>query len=215
MRTKEEADDYRYFPEPDLVPLDPGDEWVARVDAALPVLPAARRTALAEAAGVTATEGPVAIAVERGLDTLASAAIGAGGDPGRVLTHVEHNLAVEGAERLDPAALATLVTMETGGELTATQAKAVLAEMVATGDDPVAIAEAKGFEAMGADAVTAAVDAVIAANPDEWERYVAADDKARGKLSSFFVGQVMKASKGQADGKAVAAELRARAERSA
>ena len=215
MRTKEEAEDYRYFPEPDLVPLDPGDEWVARVDAALPALPAARRTALAEAAGVTATDGPVAIAVERGLDTLARAAIGAGGDAGRVLTHVEHNLAVAGAERLDPAALATLVTMETGGELTATQAKAVLAEMVTTGDDPVAIAEAKGFEAMGADAVTAAVDAVIAAHPDEWARYVEGDDKARGKLTGFLVGQVMKASKGQADGKAVTAELRARAARSA
>jgi aspartyl-tRNA(Asn)/glutamyl-tRNA(Gln) amidotransferase subunit B len=214
MRTKEEADDYRYFPEPDLVPLDPGAEWVARVDAALPALPAARRTALAEAAGVTATDGPVAIAVERGLDGLARAAIGAGGDAGRVLTHVEHNLAVEGAEGLDPAALATLVTMETGGELTATQAKSVLAEMVATGDDPVAIAEAKGFEAMGADAVTAAVDAVIAANPDEWERYVTGDEKARGKLSGFFVGQVMKASEGQADGKAVTAELRTRAGRS-
>jgi aspartyl-tRNA(Asn)/glutamyl-tRNA(Gln) amidotransferase subunit B len=211
LRVKEEAEDYRYFPEPDLVPLDPGAEWISRVDAELPALPAARRTRLAEVAGADSTAGPVAIAVERGLDTLALDAIAAGGEPGRVLTHVEHNLAVEGAGALDAGRLAALVTMETAGELTATQAKAVLAEMVASGDDPAAIAKAKGFEAMGADALTAAVDDVISGNPDEWARYVDGDAKARGKLTGFFVGQVMKATKGQADGKAVTALLRERA----
>jgi aspartyl-tRNA(Asn)/glutamyl-tRNA(Gln) amidotransferase subunit B len=207
---KEEAEDYRYFPEPDLVPLDPGDAWVARVDAALPALPAARRARLAAVAG-DAGDGAVAIAVERGLDTLALEAIAADGEPGRVLTHIEHNLAVDGAESLAPERLAALVKMETGGELTATQAKAVLAEMVATGDDPAAIAKAKGFEAMAADALSEAVDAVIAGHPDEWARFVEGDDKARGKLTGFFVGQVMKATRGQADGKAVTALLRERA----
>jgi aspartyl-tRNA(Asn)/glutamyl-tRNA(Gln) amidotransferase subunit B len=211
LRVKEEADDYRYFPEPDLVPLDPGADWISRVDAALPALPAQRRARLADAAGLTATGGAVAIAVERGLDTLALDAIAAGAEAGRVLTHVEHNLAVDGAESLDPDRLATLVIMETGGELTATQAKAVLAEMVVSGDDPAAIAKAKGFEAMGADALTSAVDQVIARHPDEWARYVEGDDKARGKLTGWFVGQVMAATKGQADGKAVTALLRARA----
>ncbi|HEX6425803.1 MAG TPA: Asp-tRNA(Asn)/Glu-tRNA(Gln) amidotransferase subunit GatB [Acidimicrobiales bacterium] len=210
LRTKEEAEDYRYFPEPDLVPLDPGSGWIDRVDAALPVLPAQRRARLAELAG-TVTDGAVAIAVERGLDVLAAEAIAAGGDPLRVLRHVEHNLAVEGAERLEPAGLATLVIMEADGELTATQAKTVLGEMVATGGDPVAIAKEKGFEAMGADALTAAVDEVIAGHPDEWSRFVGGDDKARGKLTGFFVGQVMKATRGQADGKAVTALLRERA----
>jgi aspartyl-tRNA(Asn)/glutamyl-tRNA(Gln) amidotransferase subunit B len=211
LRVKEEADDYRYFPEPDLVPLDPGADWIGRVDAALPALPAQRRARLADAAGLTATGGAVAIAVERGLDTLALEAIAAGAEPGRVLTHVEHNLAVDGAESLDPDRLATLVIMETGGELTATQAKAVLAEMVVSGDDPAAIAKGKGFEAMGADALTSAVDQVIAGHPDEWARYVEGDDKARGKLTGWFVGQVMAATKGQADGKAVTARLRERA----
>jgi aspartyl-tRNA(Asn)/glutamyl-tRNA(Gln) amidotransferase subunit B len=211
MRSKEEADDYRYFPEPDLVPLDPGAEWIAGVDAGLPALPAARRAALAEAAGFTTTDGPVAIAVARDLDALARAAIAAGGEPVRVLTHVEHNLAVEGAERLDPAGLAALVKMETSGELTATQAKSVLAEMVASGGDPADIAAARGFEALGADALGAAVDEVVAANPAEWSRYVEGDDKARGKLTGFFVGQVMKATRGQADGRAVTALLRERA----
>src|SRR5918998_1662300 len=137
--------------------------------------------------------------------------IEAGAEPTRLLTHVEHNLAVEGARGLDPQRLAALVTMETDGELTATQAKAVLAEMVTTGDDPAAIAKAKGFEAMGADALTAVVDEVIAGNEQEWARYVDGDDKARGKLTGFFVGQVMKATRGQADGKAVTTLLRERA----
>ncbi|HET6664947.1 MAG TPA: Asp-tRNA(Asn)/Glu-tRNA(Gln) amidotransferase subunit GatB [Acidimicrobiales bacterium] len=207
LRTKEEAEDYRYFPEPDLVPLDPGDEWVARVDAELPVLPAERRAALAGAAGVAPSVAGVAIAVERHLDGLAVAAIAAGGEPARVLTHVEHNLAVEGAEALDPAKLAALVSMETAGELTATQAKAVLAEVVASGDDPAAIAKSKGYEAMGADELAAAVDEVIAANPDQWARFA----EGEGKLMGFFVGEVMRATKGQADGKAVTALLRQRA----
>ena len=211
LRTKEEAEDYRYFPEPDLVPLDPDERWVARVDRDLPLLPAERRGRLAEAAGVEPTGGAVAIAVDRGLDELALGAIAAGGDPARVLTHVEHNLAVEGAAALEPSLLAALVAMETGGELTATQAKTVLAEMVASGQDPAAIAQAKGFEAMGAEALTSVVDEVIATNPDQWERFVAGDEKVRGKLTGFFVGQVMKATKGQADGKAVTALLRERA----
>jgi aspartyl-tRNA(Asn)/glutamyl-tRNA(Gln) amidotransferase subunit B len=210
-RSKEEAEDYRYFPEPDLVPLDPGDAWVARVDAAMPALPADRRERLAARAGGSGSDGAVAIAVERGLDDLAAAAIAAGAEPARVLTHVEHNLAVEGAERLDPARLAALVTMETGGELTATQAKAVLAEMVATGEDPAAIARAKGFEAMDTDAVAAVVDEVIAAHPDEWADLVSGDERARGKMTQYFVGQVMKATRGKADGKAVTAVLRQRA----
>ncbi|HEY3143127.1 MAG TPA: Asp-tRNA(Asn)/Glu-tRNA(Gln) amidotransferase subunit GatB [Acidimicrobiales bacterium] len=210
LRVKEEAEDYRYFPEPDLVPLDPDDAWIARVDRDMPLLPAERRARLADTAGLAPSEGGVAIAVARGLDDLAVGAITAGADAGRVLTHVEHNLAVQGAAGLDPARFATLVTMETDGELTATQAKAVLAEMVESGDDPAAIAQARGFEAMGADALSAVLDEVIAVAPDQWQRFVEGDEKARGKLTGFFVGQVMKATKGQADGKAVTALLHSR-----
>jgi aspartyl-tRNA(Asn)/glutamyl-tRNA(Gln) amidotransferase subunit B len=207
LRTKEEAEDYRYFPEPDLVPLDPGDQWIARVEAELPALPADRRAALADAAGVAPSTAAVAIAVERGLDALALEAIAAGGDPRRVLTHVEHNLAVEGADGLDPTGLAALASMETAGELTATQAKDVLAEMVATGEDPAAIAKARGYEAMGADELAAAVDQVIAANPDQWAGLV----EGESKLMGYLVGEVMRATRGQADGKAVTALLRQRA----
>jgi aspartyl-tRNA(Asn)/glutamyl-tRNA(Gln) amidotransferase subunit B len=211
LRTKEEAEDYRYFPEPDLVPVDPDDAWIARIDRELPLLPAERRVRLAEAAGAEATDPPVTIAVERNLDDLASRAIAAGADASRVLTHVEHNLAIEGAERLDADRLAALVAMETGGQLTATQAKAVLAEMVVTGGDPAAIAQEKGFEAMDTAALEAVVDQMIADNADEWQRFLDGDDKTRGKLTGFFVGQVMRATKGQADGKTVTALLRQRA----
>jgi aspartyl-tRNA(Asn)/glutamyl-tRNA(Gln) amidotransferase subunit B len=211
LRVKEDADDYRYFPEPDLVPLEPSAADVARIDAALPVLPAARRTALAKAAGVDHTTDAVAIAVQRGLDELALAAIAAGADAARVLTHIEHNLAVDGAESLSTEHLAALVKMETAGELTATQAKTVLAEMVATGGDPASIAAAKGFEALDTGALESIIDDVIASHPSEWEQFCTGDDKARGKLTGFFMGKVMQASKGQADGKAATALLRSRA----
>ena len=209
LRSKEEADDYRYFPEPDLVPLAPDDAWVSRLAASLPKLPADRRVDLASAAGVTPTTGAVAVAVERDLDGLAAAAIAAGGDPARVLTHVEHNLAVDGAAALAPAALAQLTRMEVDGALTATQAKTVLSEMVEKGAaDPAAVAKAMGFEAMETGALDSIVDEVIAAHPDEWQRYREGDDKARGKLTGFFVGEVMRATKGQADGKIVTGRLR-------
>jgi aspartyl-tRNA(Asn)/glutamyl-tRNA(Gln) amidotransferase subunit B len=211
LRVKEDADDYRYFPEPDLVPLEPTAEDLARIDAELPALPAARRTALAATAGMEATAGPVVIAVERGLDDLAAAAIATGADAVRVLTHVEHNLAVDGAEALSAEHLGALVKLETGGQLTATQAKAVLVDMVATGDDPATIAAAKGYEAMGAGALEDLVDGVIAAHQDEWEQFRTGDDKARGKLTGFFMGKVMQASNGQADGKAATALLRSKA----
>jgi len=211
LRVKEDADDYRYFPEPDLVPLEPTAEDIARIDAALPMLPAARRFALAAAAGVDHTDASVVIAVQRDLDRLAAAAIAAGADPARVLTHVEHNLAVDGAEALSSEHFASLVTMETSGELTATQAKAVLAEMVASGQDPATIAAAKGFEALDTGALEGIVDGVIAAHPGEWEQFRTGDDKARGKLTGFFMGKVMQASKGQADGRAATALLRTKA----
>lgn len=200
-RSKEEAEDYRYFQEPDLVPLEPSAERLARIDADLPVLPAERRRRLASAAGVDPSA--VALHVTRGLDGLALDAIAAGGDPARVLNHVEHNLAVEGADSLEGPALAALVGMEAAGELTATQAKVVLADMVVTGRSPQDVAAAHGFEAMGSSALEAAVDGVIAAHPDDWAELVGGDERKRGKLVGFFVGQVMAATGKKADGRAV------------
>jgi aspartyl-tRNA(Asn)/glutamyl-tRNA(Gln) amidotransferase subunit B len=209
-RSKEEAEDYRYFQEPDLVPLAPSAEWIAAIDAAMPPLPAARRDALASFAGVAVTETSVVIAVQRDLDQLALAAIAAGGDGKRVLTHVEHNLSGDGATNLNPATFAQLVSLELGGQLTATQAKTVLAEMVTSGRAPDVIAAELGFEAMDSSELEGIFDGLIAESPEEWADFCTGDDKKRGKLQGFFTGKIMKATKGQADGKAVAALLESR-----
>ncbi len=211
LRVKEDADDYRYFPEPDLVPLDPTAEDLARIEAELPVLPAERRAALAATAGVDPGSQGVVLAVARGVDGVASAAISGGGDPGRVLTHLEHNVPESNAGGLTAEGLTELVRMEMAGELTATQAKVVVGEMVETGAAPADIAKEHGFEALDAGALEAIVDGVIDAHPDEWAQFVDGDDKARGKLTGFFMGKVMQASKGQADGKVATALLRSRA----
>jgi len=215
LRSKEEAEDYRYFPEPDLLPVEPEQAWLDEVRAAMPPLPAERRERLATAtaaAGAGADDGSgadassVALVVERGLDDLVLAAVALGADAGRALTHAEHNLGAGAARSVTPEGLATLVTMETGGTLTATQAKQVLAEMAETGAGPEEIAQARGFEAMADDVLEQAVDDAIAADPDAWETYRAGNDRAAGAL----VGRVMKATRGQADGKAVTRLLQER-----
>jgi aspartyl-tRNA(Asn)/glutamyl-tRNA(Gln) amidotransferase subunit B len=203
LRSKEEAFDYRYFPEPDLVPVAPDEAWQSRVRDALPVLPAMRRARLVDAG---ASIDQAAVVVERELDELVLAAIAAGGVAERLFVHADNNLA-DGAGQLEPRAFAALTSMESEGALTATQAKAVLQELASSGGDPAAIAAAKGFEAMDDAALAAVVDELIAANPEPFERFKEGDQKVTG----FFVGQVMKATQGKADGKAVTRLLRDRA----
>jgi aspartyl-tRNA(Asn)/glutamyl-tRNA(Gln) amidotransferase subunit B len=203
-RNKEEAEDYRYFQEPDLVPIEPGADWLAAVKAAMPALPAERRNTLAGRTGVLPAD--VALIIERDLDDYVLAALDAGGPADRLLVHATNNL-VDGAGAMTVEAFAELARMEAGDALTATQAKAVLAELVADGGEPAAIAAAHGFEAMGDDALATAVDAAIAADPEAWEKFKAGDRKVTG----FFVGHVMKATAGKADGKAVSALLASRA----
>ena len=200
LRSKEEAYDYRYFPEPDLVPLDPSAEWIDSVRSALPLLPRERRHRLANAAGVdTAT---ASLTVERGMDDLAVEALAAGADPSRVLVHVENNLA-DGSGLLTAASFVSLVAMEVGGDLTATQAKTVLAVLVANGGEPAEVAAGMGFEAMDDSALEAIVDGLIAEYDEDWAAFTSGDDKERKKKSGFFVGQIMKATNGQADGRVV------------
>ena len=208
LRTKEDADDYRYFLEPDLVPLDPDPAWIERVRAALPMLPAQRRERLARATGATSGSEAVMVVVDRGQDFYVLAVRDAGGDAARALVHVKEAFAEQGAEPAVPvSALAKLTVMEVAGELTSTQVKQVLADLVAgDGVDPEAIAAARGFEAVDTSSLETLVDDAIAAQPEAWEKYRAGEDKAVGAL----VGAVMKASQGQADGKAVTAILRSR-----
>jgi len=153
-----------------------------------------------------ATREQAALLVERDLDSLCLATVEAGAEPARTLTHAEHNLSDDRSRELDPVAFAALVTMELGGQLTATQAKTVLAELVDQGGDPAAIAADKGFEAMDSSELDSLVDGLIADHPDEWQRFCEGD----GKITGFFVGKVMKATQGKADGKVVTSLLNAR-----
>jgi aspartyl-tRNA(Asn)/glutamyl-tRNA(Gln) amidotransferase subunit B len=209
-RSKEEANDYRYFPEPDLVPVAPSASWLASVRSALPPLPAQRRARLASAVGDGA--GDVALVVEKGLDDLVLAAVvDHGADPRLALTHAEHNL--HPPSSLDPARFAALVSMQASGRLTATQAKAVLAELESAPPggppppSPEEVAAALGFEALPADDLAAAVDAAIAAHRPDFDSFAGGNAKAAGPL----VAAVMKATNGRANGKEVTALLRQRA----
>ncbi|NLA35360.1 MAG: Asp-tRNA(Asn)/Glu-tRNA(Gln) amidotransferase subunit GatB [Actinobacteria bacterium] len=206
LRSKETATDYRYFPEPDLVAVDPGQEWIDAVRAALPMLPRERRVRLVEATGIGATSA--AIIVTRGLDDLVVDAVAAGGDGPRAATHAEHNLGEDAAERLSAANFAALTTMEVSGAVTATQAKTLLGAMLERGVDahPADIAAELGFEAMDNSELEGLIDGLIADNPNEFQRFCDGD----GKVMGFFVGAVMKATQGKADGKAVTAILNSR-----
>ena len=208
LRSKEDADDYRYFLEPDLVLLDPGTEWIEQIRASLPMLPAARRAQLATLTGANKESESVYVVVERGQDEYIAAVAQAGGDAGRALVYVQQAFAEEGATPAVSAAhLAALTQMERDAKVTATQAKTILSEMVANGGgDPVAIAATKGFEALDTSAVEAMVDAAIAQQADAWAKYCAGEEKAMGAL----VGAIMKASQGKADGKVVTAILQSR-----
>ena len=204
LRSKEEDYDYRYFPEPDLLPLDPSAEWVEQIRQALPALPRDRRHRLAAAAPSVDIDH-IALAVERSMDELALAAISGGGAAERVMTHIVQNLA-DGSGQLTSEALSDLVGMEEAGELTATQTKKVLAVLVEGGGSPQDAAQALGFEAMDTGELESLVDSLIAEHAEEWSRFCDGD----GKLTGFFVGQVMKATQGRADGKAVTQLLNSR-----
>jgi aspartyl-tRNA(Asn)/glutamyl-tRNA(Gln) amidotransferase subunit B len=208
LRTKEDADDYRYFLEPDLVPLDPGAEWIEAVRSALPMLPRERRRRLSDATGAPADGEAVLVVVERGQDDYVLAVAESGADPARALVHVKEAYAEQGARPNVPATdLARMIVMESSGKLTSTQAKTVLAELVANGGgNAEEIAARHGFEAMDTSALEAMVDDAIAAQPDAWAKYCAGEEKAMGAL----VGAIMKASKGKADGKAVTALLQSK-----
>jgi aspartyl-tRNA(Asn)/glutamyl-tRNA(Gln) amidotransferase subunit B len=208
LRSKEDADDYRYFQEPDLVVVDPDVGWIETVRSSLPVLPAARRQLLAEVTGQPSDAEAVLVVTERGQDEYVLSVSQAGGDAGRALVHVKEAFAEQGDDPSIPAAdLAKLTSLEIDGALTATQAKQVLAEIVAgDGGDAAAIAASKGFEAMDDSELQSMIDDAISAQADAWAKFCAGDGKAMGAL----VGAVMKASRGQADGKAVTAILNER-----
>jgi aspartyl-tRNA(Asn)/glutamyl-tRNA(Gln) amidotransferase subunit B len=216
MRSKEEANDYRYFPEPDLVPLAPAAAWQERVRAGLGPMPADRRAALAAALGGAPSDAEadqIRAVVDLGLDSLVTAATEAGAPTALALARAANEVAAQSdaARSLDPASFASLLALEAGGRLSATQSKAVLGALLERGGgDPAAVAGEMGFEALSSDTLGAVLDEVIAAHPDEWARFVGGDDGDVKKLTGFFIGQVMSATSGKANGREVTAELQRR-----
>lgn len=210
MRSKEEAFDYRYFPEPDLVALEPGREWVDRAVAGLPAMPAERRAAVAEAAGAPVSSEAVSTVVRLGLDDLVAAAVHAQVDPAlavrRLANEVAGQLAETPGRSLSPEPFVALLRMESAGELTPAQARTVLKVLVSEGGEPAQVAARMGFEALGVGALGEVVDQVVSANPKEWERYAGGDDK----LTGFFIGRIKAATGGNADLRAATQMLQQR-----
>jgi aspartyl-tRNA(Asn)/glutamyl-tRNA(Gln) amidotransferase subunit B len=210
MRSKEEAFDYRYFPEPDLVAMDPSAETIAAIHALLPKMPGAKRAELSAATNgeLAPNSDAILTVIEQDLDPLVFAAIAGGADPRRAINRAANEVAGFGVgHKLTTEAFVAVLDMEAAGAVTATQAKTVLQELLASGGDPATIAASKGFEALGNDAAESLVDQLIAAHSAEFERMKGGDPKIAG----FFVGAAMKATGGKADGKAITALLRSRA----
>jgi aspartyl-tRNA(Asn)/glutamyl-tRNA(Gln) amidotransferase subunit B len=205
LRSKEEAFDYRYFPEPDLVPVAPSAQWRERVRAAMPELPAARRARLAQAWGVSDHDAAVLLAVP-GLADYAEAAVAAGA-PGREVTNwvvgdllgfVRESGTPVGELALRPEGLAELVGLVAEGTLSRPLAKEVLGAALAGEGSPKEIVATRGLAQVSDESeLVTVVEEVLTASPVEVERYRSGDDKERKKLRGFFMGKVMAATKGR------------------
>jgi aspartyl-tRNA(Asn)/glutamyl-tRNA(Gln) amidotransferase subunit B len=207
MRTKEGSSDYRYFPEPDLVPLAPSVEMRAAAAALVPELPQARRARLVADWGITETDARVLVDVEGLADFAeAAAAVLDGGAPrdvvnwctGDVMAYLnETNLSIE-VLPLAPDGLAELVGLVAAGALSRNQAKDVLGECLREPKRPKQVVEERGLaQVSDTGALGAVVDEVLAAHADAVEEYRAGDDKVRKKKRGFLMGEAMKALKGQ------------------
>lgn len=203
MREKEEAHDYRYFPEPDLPPVAVDQDWINRIEKTLPELPAAKRERFVSQygipeydAGVLTASRSVAGYYERCVSLAGNPKIVSNwvmGDVLRVLK--EKNMAVEQFS-VTPECLASMIGMISSGTISGAIAKTVFEEMSATGKDPRAIVEEKGLAQVSDEkAIEEMVDAVLASHPGELETY----KKGKETLFGFFVGQAMKAAKGKAN----------------
>ena len=207
MRSKEHAHDYRYFPEPDLVPLSVSDEWLGRIRGAMPELPAARRARFIASYGLREYDGDV-LTASRAIGDYFEAAAKASGDARAAAHWVMGDLAgllkAEGREITESPVsaenLGQLVALITANKISSKLAKEILPKMFASGGTAEAIMQRDGLEQISDEgALAKIVDDVIGANPKQLEQY------RGGKIAvlAFFVGQVMKATRGQADPAAV------------
>ena len=216
MRSKEEAHDYRYFPEPDLPPVVVPAALVERLRAALPELPHARAARYRRELALSAYDADLLVAEKGTADFFEAALDALGRTPDaakRIANWVNGDLArlanesglSPAAWKLTPARLAATLRLVEAGTIGGPGAKQVVEEVFRTGAEPDEVVRAKGLAQVSDEgAIEAAVDAVLAASPGEVERYRGGN----AKLMGFFVGQVMKATKGKGNPALVNAVLR-------
>ena len=200
LRSKEDAHDYRYFPDPDLLPLVLDEGWVAELKAALPELPDAKRARFVAAHGLSPYDAGVLVADQ---ETAAFyETVAAGRDPkqaanwmmGDFFAALNRTSRTIGDSPVSAVALGTLIDRIADKTINGRIAKEVFEAMVESGEGPDAIIAAKGLrQVVDTGAIDAAVDAVLLANPDK----VAEFRGGKEKLFGFFVGQVMKAMAGK------------------
>ncbi|MFO7694329.1 MAG: Asp-tRNA(Asn)/Glu-tRNA(Gln) amidotransferase subunit GatB [Vicinamibacterales bacterium] len=207
MRTKEDSEDYRYFPEPDLPPLALSAERLARLRAALPELPGACEARLATTYGLDDDDAG-ALARTPGLASYFERSAEASGDPAAACLWVRGELARRLAEagltvdasRVTPEALGELIRMMAAGVISASAAKQVLGGMMATGGTAASIAAARGLlQESRTDALETLVHDTLSTHPDQVAQYRA----GKRAVAGFLVGQVMKRSGGRANPSAV------------
>ena len=214
LRSKEEAHDYRYFPEPDLVPMAPTETMIERARAALPELPAARAERLERELELPPDSAKL-LAFRTELGDFYEAALAADGEhPRRLANWVINELTAAIGDgnptdtELEPAALARLVAMVADKEVAASAAREVLGVLIAEGGNPADVVEAKGLGRAGEDELGDIVDRAIADNPDAVEKIRAGKAQAIGAI----VGAVMRETRGAADGGEVQRMIRAKLE---
>ena len=203
QRSKEYAHDYRYFPEPDLLPLEIPREWVEELRATLPELPDAKIERFGREYGLSRKEAGIVVEDKEVADWY-EAAVRAYGNArevynwltGEIFRHLnEANIPIS-AMRVTPEGLAELLRLVDKGTINRNTAKSVLQEMFETGKSAQAIVDEKGLaQVSDEDALIAIVEQVIADNPDEVRRY----REGKKGLFGWFVGQVMKATRGKAN----------------
>jgi aspartyl-tRNA(Asn)/glutamyl-tRNA(Gln) amidotransferase subunit B len=203
MRSKEEAHDYRYFPEPDLVPLAVSEQWAAELRARLPELPEARRKRFAEEYGLSEYDAVVLTGSKKLADYFESC-LKQWRQPKPVSNWIQTELLrlvkLETTEPetypIRPEHLTDLLRQVERGGLSGSMAKSVFEEMYRTGRGPQEIIEAKGLAQISDDdTLNRAIEQVLAANPKEAEAY----RNGKQQLLGFFVGQVMRATQGKAN----------------
>jgi aspartyl-tRNA(Asn)/glutamyl-tRNA(Gln) amidotransferase subunit B len=212
MRSKEHAHDYRYFPEPDLVPLRVSEGWLERIRESVPELPADKRKRFIERYGLREYDAQVLTATRAISDYFEKTAAVAG-DPRTAANWVTGDLmgALDGrdmAEAPVPAErLGELVSLIAKGEISGKLAKDIFAKMISGGESARTIIDREGLRQISdTDALGKIVDDVIAGNPKQVEQYKSGKTAVLG----YLVGQVMKASKGQANPGAVNELLKTR-----